>query len=82
MLLVEENHTGASTSTHTDNRMLYTEGDVRIQFTSPFGHNRMRMYARNQMQKMESNVETQNITWKTHNGGKNHDSPQAVKYTI
>ena len=27
MLLVEENHTGASTSTHTDNKMLYTEGD-------------------------------------------------------
>ena len=27
MLLVEENHAGASTSTHTDNRMLYTEGD-------------------------------------------------------
>ena len=27
MLLVEENHAGASTSTHTDNRMLCTEGD-------------------------------------------------------
>ena len=27
MLLVEENHASASTSTHTDNRMLYTEGD-------------------------------------------------------
>ena len=27
MLLVEENHAGASTSTHTDNRMLYMEGD-------------------------------------------------------
>ena len=27
MLLVEENPRGASTSTHTDNRMLYTEGD-------------------------------------------------------
>ena len=25
-----------------------------------------------------SNVETQHVTWKTHNGGKNHDSPQAV----
>ena len=25
-----------------------------------------------------SSVLTQNITWKTHNGGKNHDSPQAV----
>ena len=25
---------------------------------------------------------TQDITWKTHNGGKNHDSPRAVKYTI
>ena len=25
MLLIEENHAGASTSTHTDNRMLYTE---------------------------------------------------------
>ena len=23
-------------------------------------------------------VETQDIMWKTHNGGKNHDSPQAV----
>ena len=28
------------------------------------------------------NVETQDITWKIHNDGKNHDSPQAVKYTI
>ena len=27
MLLVEENHAGASTSTHTDNGMMYTEGD-------------------------------------------------------
>ena len=27
MLLVEENHRGASTSTHIDNRMLYTKGD-------------------------------------------------------
>ena len=29
-----------------------------------------------------NNVETQNVTWKTHNGGKNHDSPQAVKCTM
>ena len=28
MLLVEENHAGASTSTHTDKRMLYTEGEA------------------------------------------------------
>ena len=27
MLLVKENHVGASTSMHTDSRMLYTEGD-------------------------------------------------------
>jgi hypothetical protein len=27
MLLVEENHVGASTSTHTDIKMLYTEGE-------------------------------------------------------
>ena len=27
VLLIEENHAGASTSTHTDSRMLYTEGD-------------------------------------------------------
>jgi hypothetical protein len=27
MLLVEENHVGASTSTHTDKKMLYTEGE-------------------------------------------------------
>ena len=26
MLLIEKNHAGASTSTHTDNKMLYTEG--------------------------------------------------------
>ena len=30
----------------------------------------------------ENNSETQDITWKTHNSGKNHDSPQAVEYTI
>ena len=28
MLLVEENHAGASTSTHTDNRMLYTRREI------------------------------------------------------
>ena len=28
MLLVEENHAGASTSTHADNKMLYTEEDM------------------------------------------------------
>ena len=28
MLLVEENHAGASTSMHTDNKMLYTERDM------------------------------------------------------
>jgi hypothetical protein len=27
MLLVEENHVGASTSTHTDSKMLYTKGE-------------------------------------------------------
>mgnify|MGYP006997920461 CR=1 FL=1 len=27
MLLVEENHTGASTSTHADNKMMYMESD-------------------------------------------------------
>ena len=27
MLLVEENHAGALTSTHADNKMLHTEGD-------------------------------------------------------
>ena len=27
MLVIEENHMGASTSTHMDNKMLYTEGD-------------------------------------------------------
>ena len=27
MLLIEENHVDASTSTHTDSKMLYTEGD-------------------------------------------------------
>ena len=40
-----------------------------------------RMYARN-IQKTESNIETHDITWKTHNSGKNHDSPRAVEYTI
>ena len=29
-----------------------------------------------------SNVETQDITWRTNNGGKNHDNPQVAKYTI
>ena len=28
MLLIEENHAGASMSTHTDNKMLYKEGDM------------------------------------------------------
>ena len=27
MLLVEENHAGVLTSTHTDNKMMYMEGD-------------------------------------------------------
>ena len=29
-----------------------------------------------------NNVETQDVTWKTHNGGKNHESPQAVKQSL
>ena len=32
MLLIEENHAGATTSRHTDSKMLYTEGD------KPHGH--------------------------------------------
>ena len=28
-----------------------------------------------------NDVETQDVTWKTHNGGKNHDSPQVVNNT-
>ena len=32
--------------------------------------------------KQKYKVETQDITWKTHNGGKNHDSPRALEYTI
>ena len=32
--------------------------------------------------KQKYKVETQDITWKTHNGGKNHDSPRAAEYTI
>ena len=32
--------------------------------------------------KQKYKVETQDITWKTHNGGKNHDSPRATEYTI
>ena len=27
MLLIEQNHTGASTSTHADNKIMYMEGD-------------------------------------------------------
>ena len=32
--------------------------------------------------KQKYKVETQDITWKTHNGGKNHGSPRAAEYTI
>ena len=32
--------------------------------------------------KTGSNIETQDITCKTYNSGKNHDSPRAVEYTI
>ena len=28
--------------------------------------------------KNRNNEEAQDVTWKTHNGGKNHDNPQAV----
>ena len=41
MLLVEENHAGASTSTHADNKMLYTEGD------RPRGHSERGKSVRN-----------------------------------
>ena len=33
MLLVEENHMGASTSTHANNKMLYMEGDRPSQYS-------------------------------------------------
>ena len=43
-------------------------------------------YARNghrkQKYRVENETTTQRLTWKTHNGGKNHDNPQAVEYTI
>ena len=32
--------------------------------------------------KQKYKVETEDITWKAHNGGKNHDSPRAAEYTI
>ena len=32
--------------------------------------------------KQKYKVETQDITWKTHNDGKNHDNPRAAEYTI
>ena len=32
--------------------------------------------------KQKYKVETQDITWKTHNDGENHDSPRAAEYTI
>ena len=35
-----------------------------------------------QKYKVENETMTQRLTWKTHNGGKNHDSPQAAEYTI
>ena len=54
----------------------------RIRFSSSFGHNRTEEVCTKSTQKTESNIETQDITWKTHNSGKNHDSPRAVEYTI
>ena len=52
---------------------------VRIRFPSSFGHNRNEgvctKYTENRKCKW---TETRDITWKTHSGGKNHDSPQAV----
>ena len=35
-----------------------------------------------QKYKIENETMTQRLTWKTHNGGKNHDNPQAAEYTI
>ena len=58
------------------------EGNVGNNSLSRSATTETRMYARNQTQKNGGNVATQDITWKTHNGGKNHDSPQSVKYTI
>ena len=54
----------------------------KIWFPSSFGHNRNEDVCTKSTHKTESNIETQNITWKTHNSGKNHDSPRAVEYTI
>ena len=58
-------------------------GIDRIRFPSSFGHNRNEgvctKYTENRKCKW---TETRDITWKTHNGGKNHDSRHAVEYTI
>ena len=55
----------------------------KIRFPSSFGHNRTEgvctKYTENRKCKW---TETQGITWKTHNGGKNHDSHQAAKNTV
>ena len=65
--------------THQDFSHVSCEHVDRNRSTSSFGHNRtLEVYTKSKVQKTVSNVETQDITWKTHNGGKNHDSPQAV----
>jgi hypothetical protein len=49
MLLVEENHVGASTSTHANGKMLYTKED------RPRGHGRQGRSARNGGSRQEQN---------------------------
>ena len=67
---------------HKEEAMVCTKYNVRIWFAGSFGHNRNEDVCMKSTHKTESNIETQNITWKTHNSGKNHDSPRAIEYTI
>ena len=58
------------------------EHSVRNGSTSSFGHNRiLEVCTKLKYRKTVSKVKKQDITWKAHKGGKNHDSPQAVNST-
>ena len=53
---------------------------VRWATTEPRKYARNRQ--RNQKYKVEYEMTTQRLTWKTHNSGKNHDNPRTIEYTI
>ena len=67
---------------HISNCFVMHESFVRIRFVTLLGHNRTVGLCTQNKNKDNNKKKAQVLTWKAHNDGKNHDSPQAAEYTM